>query len=216
LEILLVRHGENLANLTKEFSHKKVDYDLTEKGVLQAMQTAHFLKSVKIDRIVSSPLKRATQTAKFISESIEIEIEIDERFREINVGALEDRKPTEESWRTYTTIVSDWYRGKLESRFPEGESGNELRSRFRNAIVQLTEKEDERVLIVGHAGIFINGIIELCRLTKPIEFYSDNFHNCSISTIKVDKSLDRIDFHIKSWGKVEHLNGKAAEFENWK
>lgn len=37
--IYLVRHGENKANLTKEFSYKKVDYPLTPKGVIQAQQT---------------------------------------------------------------------------------------------------------------------------------------------------------------------------------
>ena len=34
--IYLVRHGENTANLTKEFSHRRVDYSLTPKGILQA------------------------------------------------------------------------------------------------------------------------------------------------------------------------------------
>ena len=41
--LYLVRHGENVANLTKEFSCCKVDYSLTAKGVLQAQQTAHAL-----------------------------------------------------------------------------------------------------------------------------------------------------------------------------
>jgi probable phosphoglycerate mutase len=31
--IYLVRHGENPANLTKEFSCRHVDYPLTEKGI---------------------------------------------------------------------------------------------------------------------------------------------------------------------------------------
>ena len=38
--LYLIRHGENLANLTKEFSYLKVDYPLTPKGRLQAEQTA--------------------------------------------------------------------------------------------------------------------------------------------------------------------------------
>ena len=31
--IYLVRHGENLANITKEFSHRRVDYPLTARGI---------------------------------------------------------------------------------------------------------------------------------------------------------------------------------------
>ena len=43
--------GENLANLTREFSHRLVDYPLTEKGVLQAEQTAEHLKNKGISAI---------------------------------------------------------------------------------------------------------------------------------------------------------------------
>jgi broad specificity phosphatase PhoE len=40
--LYLVRHGENLANITKEFSYRAVDYPLTPKGILQAEQTAEY------------------------------------------------------------------------------------------------------------------------------------------------------------------------------
>ena len=57
--IYLVRHGENLANITKEFSHRLVDYSLTPKGIIQAEQTAAYFRDFHIDEIYSSPLKRA-------------------------------------------------------------------------------------------------------------------------------------------------------------
>ena len=38
--VFLIRHGENQANLTKEFSYRLVDYPLNAKGILQARQTA--------------------------------------------------------------------------------------------------------------------------------------------------------------------------------
>ena len=70
--LFLVRHGENVANITKEFSHRLVDYDLTDKGRLQASQTADYFRSlsknVSIDAMYSSPLKRAMQTADIVSE----------------------------------------------------------------------------------------------------------------------------------------------------
>lgn len=216
MEIILVRHGENLANITKEFSHKKVDYELTEKGILQSRQTSEALRNLKIDRIISSPLKRAIQTAEQISNSIGLTVEIDECFREINVGILEDEKPTKENWDIYSKIVSDWYTGNLETRFPGGESGKELRARFKKGIEKLVNEKTTRVVIVGHAGIFINGIMGFCGLNKPIEFYSENYHNCSISTVKVQKQKTKFEFLLKTWGQINHLSGKAAEFESWK
>jgi len=57
--LYLVRHGENLANLTKEFSYRQVDYSLTPKRVLQAQQTAACFTDKNIHEIYASPLKRA-------------------------------------------------------------------------------------------------------------------------------------------------------------
>ena len=57
--LYLIRHGENLANLTKEFSYRKVDYSLTPKGKLQAEQTARTLQDRGIAAVYSSPLRRA-------------------------------------------------------------------------------------------------------------------------------------------------------------
>ena len=216
MELLFVRHGENLANLTKEFSYKKVDYDLTEKGFLQAEQTAISLQNTKIDKIISSPLKRAIQTAERISDIAGVKIEINEQLREINVGILEDTKPSKQNWKIYENVISDWNTGNLDSRFPGGESGKELRARFKKAIESLLEDKFDRVIVVGHAGIFINGIIDICELQKPMEFYSKDYHNCSISKIEVEKIGVDTKFTLTAWGDIRHLTGEAAEFESWR
>src|SRR5689334_15064805 len=87
--LYLVRHGENWANITREFSHKKVDYSLTPKGILQAQQTAELFKSKQIDEIYASPLKRARETAEIIAQALGLDVVVVEHFREVNVGALE-------------------------------------------------------------------------------------------------------------------------------
>ncbi|MGH2510245.1 MAG: histidine phosphatase family protein, partial [Ktedonobacteraceae bacterium] len=89
--IHLVRHGENPANITHEFSYKLIDYPLTPKGVLQATQTAEFLKGTPIDAIYSSPLKRAHETAHIIAAPHQLPVTVIEGFREVNVGELELR-----------------------------------------------------------------------------------------------------------------------------
>ena len=74
--LYLVRHGENPANLTKEFSYRRVDYGLTPKGVLQARQTAEFFKGKAVHAVYSSPLKRAAETAGIIAAELELRVEI--------------------------------------------------------------------------------------------------------------------------------------------
>ncbi len=58
IKIYLVRHGENVANLTKEFSHRKVDHSLTPKGRLQAEQIAAYFKDIRIITNVPPPSLR--------------------------------------------------------------------------------------------------------------------------------------------------------------
>src|SRR5438046_2904114 len=91
--LYLIRHGENPANLTKEFSYKLVDYSLTTKGRVQAEQTALFFRDKHIDEIYSSPLRRAKETADIISEELHVPVTVMEQFREINIGDLEGKPP---------------------------------------------------------------------------------------------------------------------------
>jgi broad specificity phosphatase PhoE len=210
MEILLIRHGENKANITREFSCKTVDYALTEKGKIQAQQTAEALANLKIDKIVSSPLLRAKQTAETICNRTKSNFEVEEALREINVGDLELSPPTANAWKYYFEIINEWNRGNLDKRFAGGESGKELRERFHSVIKKQIELPIERLVLVGHTGIFLNGIAHLCELDKDIEFYADHHHNCSISKVEVSKHLGQDYFELKDWGNISHLYGETS------
>src|SRR4051812_24343409 len=97
------RHGENQANLTRELSHRVVDYPLTERGVKQARVLAS--RTVGIGRIVSSPLRRAMQTAELVAEVTDHSVQIIEELRELNVGELDGRRDTE-AWTAYRAVRS--------------------------------------------------------------------------------------------------------------
>lgn len=122
--LLLVRHGENRANLTKEFSHRLVDYPLTAKGRLQAEQTAAYLRGYPVTQVFTSPLKRARETAQLIAAGMGASVSVLEPFRELNVGTLEAAPPSTASWRLHDDIVRAWADGDADARFPEGESFN--------------------------------------------------------------------------------------------
>ncbi|MCB0090668.1 MAG: histidine phosphatase family protein [Caldilineaceae bacterium] len=205
MEILLIRHGENKANITREFSCKHVDYPLTEKGKLQAQQTADALTDLKIDMIVSSPLLRAKQTAAAICKQTKGTFEVAEELREINVGDLELRPPSDSARAYFFEVINEWNQGNLDARFAGGESGKELKERFHSIIKKYVELPLERVLFVGHAGIFLNGIAHLCHLDKDIEFYAQSHPNCSISKIEVSKHVGQDCFELKDWCNVSHL-----------
>ena len=61
--LVLLRHGESLWNKENRFTGF-TDVDLSEKGVAEAEHAGHLLKSIKFDKVFTSTLKRAYQTAE--------------------------------------------------------------------------------------------------------------------------------------------------------
>lgn len=214
-KIFLVRHGENYANITKEFSHKLVDYDLTDKGMEQARQTAEYFKTMKVDEIYTSPLKRAIQTAEYISEATGKKFEIVENFRELNVGDLEKSKPDKKSWDIYFNVTNDWYSGIKESKFPGGEDYYTLFKRFKEGLEYITNgKDNKNIVLVGHGGIFTACILDLCSIKDRKKFVSLPNQNCSISEMILEKNkYDEVQ--LVRWADSSHLFGEAAGFTNW-
>ncbi len=209
--LYLVRHGENLANITKEFSYKKVNYPLTDKGVLQARQTALYFRDKEIDEIYSSPLKRALETAQIIGEATGLPVIVMENFREVNVGSLEDLPPTDENWRLYAETIRNWYNGKPHVPFPQGENLFMLENRLYSGLEEIVRgKADKSIVIVGHGGIFIAAALHLFGNTIR-ETIKGIYHNCAISKIEVDYVDGQLRGRLKGWGVCSHISGEAAE-----
>jgi broad specificity phosphatase PhoE len=83
-KLFFIRHCESEANL-KNILAGQIDYPLTEKGVKDAKEIAFkFTEEFNIDRIISSPLKRAIWTAAPFSEILKIKTKTDDRLIEQN------------------------------------------------------------------------------------------------------------------------------------
>ena len=87
--IYLVRHGETELNV-KRVLQGRSDYPLTETGVKQAQEVADWFRDqgVVFDRVYSSPLTRAMQTARIIVGD-GTEIIPEERLLETDYGPYE-------------------------------------------------------------------------------------------------------------------------------
>ena len=210
--LYLIRHGENTANITKEFSHRLVDYSLTPKGVLQAQQTAEYFKNRQIDAIYCSPLKRAIETAEIIGQAIGIRPVIMEEFREVNVGALEMLGGSPENWATHDSIVRAWFEGQPEVLFPEGENYHMLLERMRSGVAQILRKQDgKQSIIVGHGGIFTFTLKDICRDVDLAMLIASYGHNCSITEVDVELQGDVLHGQLLQWAACTHLSGEAAD-----
>jgi 2,3-bisphosphoglycerate-dependent phosphoglycerate mutase len=210
--LYLVRHGENPANLTKEFSYQRVDYSLTPKGVLQAQQTAEYFKQVPVDRIYASPLKRTHETAQIISEPLHRTVLPLETLREVNVGDFEGQPVSMELWARHNAIIGAWMGGDARRCFPGGEDFLTLCARFRASVAQMVGEEDEQHLIaVGHGGVFTFAIQELCPEVNIAELCQMENHNCSITRVDVTLDHGRLVGCLVEWASIAHLHGAAAD-----
>lgn len=208
--LYLIRHGENLANLTLEFSHRKVDYSLTPKGILQAQQTADYLSNRPIQEIYSSPLKRAYETAEIIARPLHLPVQVVEAFREVNVGDLEGQKPTAALWGQHNAIIDSWNNGSPEACFPGGEDYPTLLGRIQSGLVEiLTGKDNRHIAIVAHGGLFAFTLRDLCSgIDKTI--IDQGIANCSITEMEARLVNGRLEARMLAFATRDHLRGEAA------
>lgn len=212
IRLYLLRHAENRANITKEFSSRKVDYPLTAKGVLQAQQTAQFFLDKKIDAIYTSPLKRASQTAEIIAAQLSLPVTVMENFREIDVGDLEDGPPSAEKWDFHNNLIIGWLNGHPERRFPGGDNYYDLWGRMRNGLQAiLANWKQGNVLVVGHGGIFTFTLLEYCPEVDRHWLFRQGNPNCSISELLLEGKDDGFHGQLVSWADASHLSGEAAQ-----
>ncbi|WP_409483342.1 histidine phosphatase family protein [Arsenicicoccus dermatophilus] len=83
--IIVLRHGETGHNAAGIWQGQ-LDVELSEVGMAQARAAAPVLADRRPDLIVSSDLARAAATADLIGELLGVQVERDDRFREIHVG----------------------------------------------------------------------------------------------------------------------------------
>lgn len=210
--IILLRHGENRANITKEFSYKKIDYPLTEKGVIQSQQTATALVGRDIQAIYTSPLIRAQQTAAIVGEALGLTPIVDEAFREFNVGMLEDVPPSDETWDQYRRVIHAWVEGRGEVSFPGGENHNQLWDRYQKGLRKVIQSyPDQTVLIAGHGGIFTSTLPTLCPEVHILDLFKHENHNASLTEVDVEIQGDQLIGHLINWANTDHLTGTAAQ-----
>jgi probable phosphoglycerate mutase len=139
--ILLVRHGRTAVNAAGLFLGR-ADPELDDVGRAQAEAIGDALGPV--DRVVSSPLRRAVETAGCIDGPVTV----DERFVELDYGEWDGRPVGQ-------VATDEWlrWRDDLEFEPPGGESIGALGRRVRAALDGLEEEAAEAVIaIVTHVS----------------------------------------------------------------
>lgn len=148
MKLYLVRHGQSETNLSRRFSGW-AQVSLTEKGIEDARRAGEYLRKISFDRIYSSDLKRAVQTAHFALPGCEpVQLPL---LRENSVGSLQHKLVAEMEavygerfWVTPT--------GTDLTAFG-GENHDIVRQRVREFLDLLEADPCERVVAFAHEGV---------------------------------------------------------------
>jgi len=149
MRLILIRHGATEYSRARRYCGFS-DPPLNDEGIRQSRQLAARLKGMRIDRVYSSDLRRARQTAEIVFPQDAIERAAD--WREMNFGLFEGLTH-EQIMQRYPTLYRDWIRNPLEVRIPEGEGLPDLRRRVRESIfAAVSQHEHGTVAVVTHGG----------------------------------------------------------------
>ena len=150
--VWLIRHAESSWNALGRWQGWS-DPGLSARGREQADQLARELAGTRLDAIVTSDLRRARETASIVAAALRVELSVDPRLRERDIG----------SWTGLTTpeIAGRWpdALARLRERDPElrpggGESVREVQARLRACLDELAARPDPaRIALVTHGGV---------------------------------------------------------------
>jgi probable phosphoglycerate mutase len=194
VDLLLVRHGITQLNADRVFmGHDPVP--LSALGRDQIERLAERLAEAPPDRIVSSDIARAVESAEIISNRLGMPFDRHVPLREIDVGEAKGASYAEAARRWPAVFLPEG-----EGRFPRGESFAEVADRAAAFLRERVIAIGERVLVVTHGGVVRGVAARLLQLplAAVATFVIDN---ASLSVFRFEMGA----VQLVTWNDTAHL-----------
>ena len=202
-ELVLVRHGETDGEAPWAF-HGSSDLVLSALGESQMRRVANALCDESFDLVLASSLRCAQRSAVIVTEGRDSDVQVEERFREVDFGEWEGCS-IDEIQQSHARDYEGWRAGELDFSFPGGESLADFRARVQEGTRALIERSEERVLAVLPEGV-IQGIVAVL-LEVPAAYNGRGpIEHGSVHRLEIYRGRWR----IKSVNEVHHLGEHRA------
>lgn len=160
----IIRHAEKeLGDFYNPYLRHQ-DEPISQKGHLTAQNLCSYFESRSISTIYISGYQRTRQTIEKVAQQLHLTPILDERLNEIDNGLFEGLTEQEiqqnypDLWEIYLKRTSDF-------RFPEGETGEQVKERIMDFLEQKRKQHiGEAVILVSHDGLIrslICGILNM-------------------------------------------------------
>lgn len=190
MKILITRHGQTDWNVLGKIQGQ-TDIELNDNGRQQAKETGELIKNENIDIIITSPLKRAKETAKIINENFNVTIIEDNRLMERNFGKSEGlTKDDRRKLKEINPEVNDVWNYNKNIDFNGMETMQDFCNRIYKFLDEIINKyRDKNILIVTHGGVSVP--IKCYFMKYPLENLCDRdavkgLKNCEITKFEID------------------------------
>ena len=148
--IIFLRHGQAKNNTDKILAGRTEGIPLTEVGIKQAEHTAEFLRHMNISAIYSSPIQRARHTAEIVGKHNSLDVTIDERLIELDMGRFTGM-PYDEIFNSHGNVFMKFYNGELEIAHNGVETFSDVKKRVLELVDHvMVNHPDENVVLVTH------------------------------------------------------------------
>jgi broad specificity phosphatase PhoE len=227
LTLVLTRHGLTDHSEPERHLGQRIDVSINAAGRRQAEALARRLAPVAFDRVITSPLFRARETAEILARGGPVEA--DPRLREMDYGAWEGR--------TYAQIDEAdgafrrrWEQAPDALACPGGESGNDVAARVRSFLDDLLDEHrrwharasfraatagpgtaapapERPVLVVGHAST--NRILLCVALGVEVREFRRRFvqGQANLTALRWEAGDAAADAKVLVLNDLAHLRG---------
>ena len=195
-QIIFLRHGQAKNNTDRILAGRTPGVPLTDVGIKQAEQTAKLLEDMNISAIYSSPIQRAKHTAKIVGDHNSVDVTIDDRLIELDMGKFTNI-PYDEIFNSHGNVFMKFYNGELEIAHNGVETFADVKKRVLGIVDHVIEKHpDENVVLVTHmdpikamlstiVDLSPTNLFELIIANASLNIFREKDHKFSLSGINV-------------------------------
>ncbi len=204
-KLYFVRHGATGGNEKNEFQLGTIP--LSDMGIKQAEFVAERFKTIPIDVILASDMKRASQTAEIVSKTLKIKVIHSNLFQEILRPSFVRGKKKDDSEviKVMEEVKANF--GNKERHHSDEENFFDLKNRAIKCLEYFQTFKEENILIVTH-GQLLNMLIAVMGLgdtMTPIQFkLLQHFFiakNTGITIVNEHKG----EYFLMTWNDYTHL-----------
>jgi broad specificity phosphatase PhoE len=185
MKIYLIRHGETTGDVEDRYGG---DYDdhLTDKGKQQVKELSKKLKNKGIEIIYHSPKIRAKETAKLLSETLNVKLKAIKDLRERNGYGILTGLTKKEAKQKYPKEVEELNKIKIYYKVKGSEDYELFKKRVITAFEKILNSEHNTIAIVSHGG-------PISCIAREILKIGEFKHVGDCAFLEIEKKKDKLE-----------------------